>query len=133
MNCPHCSDEVLIAIEHNEVEVDYCVGCKGIWLDAGELELLLGDAEAARKYLSIGSPVEIPKGEAHRKCPECNKRMTKEGTRSDPPVVFDHCPKDHGIWLDHQELETMLAHLEETETSTEVGRYLHDIFSSHNA
>lgn len=130
MQCPHCRDEVLIAIEYESVEVDYCVGCKGVWLDAGEIELLLGDADATAAYLSIGSPCGVPAGEKPRKCPECGKVMTKEGTESTPPVIFDHCPKGHGMWLDHSELETMLKHMNENGTPTEVGRYLNDIFDS---
>ena len=132
MQCPHCPEEVLIAIEYESVEVDYCVSCKGIWLDSGELELLLEDTEAAEAYLSIGSPVVVPAGEKPRKCPECDKVMTKEGTNSEPPVIFDHCPKGHGMWLDHEELETMLKHLDENGTPSEVGRYLHEIFDSEN-
>ena len=40
MNCPVCS-EAMVVLELHEVEVDHCVTCKGIWLDSGELELLL--------------------------------------------------------------------------------------------
>lgn len=133
MKCPHCIDEELIAIETEQVEVDYCTECKGIWLDSGELELLLGNEESATAYLSIGNPVETPTGEKLRVCPECDTNMDKEGTESDPPVIFDHCPKGHGIWLDHNELETMLSHLEDNGTPSEVGRYLADIFASEKA
>ncbi len=129
MKCPHCTDEVLIALEMNQVEVDYCTECKGIWLDSGELELLLGNEQTAHDYLSIGSPVDAPKGEAHRKCPECDKRMTKEGTESTPPVIFDHCPKGHGIWLDHNELETMLSHIGD-DKNVAVTEHLMSIFGS---
>jgi Zn-finger nucleic acid-binding protein len=109
MDCPHCKDEVLVAIEYDRVEVDYCAVCKGIWLDAGELELLFGDREAAEALLSIGSPVELPASEAPRKCPICDTVMTKEATTEDPPVIFDHCPNADGMWLDHGELETILS------------------------
>lgn len=129
MNCPHCTDEVLIALEYSQVEVDYCTECKGIWLDSGELELLLGNEQAAHDYLSIGSPVDHPHGEAHRKCPECDKRMTKEGTQAEPPVIFDHCPRGHGIWLDHNELETMLSHISDDQNAA-VTEHLMSIFGT---
>ena len=48
MKCPHCIDEELIAIETEQVEVDYCTECKGIWLDSGELELLLGNGQSSK-------------------------------------------------------------------------------------
>ncbi len=41
MNCPVCK-EPMIVLELDEVEIDHCISCGGIWLDAGELELLIG-------------------------------------------------------------------------------------------
>ena len=38
------------------MEIDYCTGCKGVWLDAGELEMLLDDEGKAKKL--IGSFVK---------------------------------------------------------------------------
>lgn len=40
MDCPVCGDK-LKAIEKYGVEVDICPGCKGVWLDRGELEKIL--------------------------------------------------------------------------------------------
>jgi Zn-finger nucleic acid-binding protein len=40
MICPVCGDK-LRAIERSGIEIDICPGCKGIWLDRGELEKLL--------------------------------------------------------------------------------------------
>ena len=40
MDCPVCGDK-LRAIEKYSVEVDVCPGCKGVWLDRGELEKIL--------------------------------------------------------------------------------------------
>ena len=132
MKCPHCTDEVLISIEYEQVEVDYCIVCKGIWLDVHEIELLLGGEEAAQAYLSVGTPCEAPPGEAIRKCPERDKDLTKEQTSSDPPVVFDHCTSGDGVWLDHGELEHMLAQVTKDTELTEVGKYLMEIFGSKN-
>jgi Zn-finger nucleic acid-binding protein len=40
MDCPVCGDK-LRAVEKYGVEVDICPGCKGVWLDRGELEKIL--------------------------------------------------------------------------------------------
>ncbi|MEI6503971.1 MAG: zf-TFIIB domain-containing protein [Armatimonadota bacterium] len=40
MNCPVC-DEKLREVEKYGVEIDVCPGCKGVWLDRGELEKML--------------------------------------------------------------------------------------------
>ncbi len=39
MRCPKCGME-LIEIDYKEVKVDKCSECDGIWLDAGELEVV---------------------------------------------------------------------------------------------
>ncbi|QQS37616.1 MAG: zf-TFIIB domain-containing protein [Ignavibacteriales bacterium] len=39
MHCPKCGQQ-LIEINYKNIAVDKCSGCEGIWLDAGELELI---------------------------------------------------------------------------------------------
>lgn len=40
MNCPVCSEQLLLS-EKQEIEIDYCPKCRGIWLDRGELEKIV--------------------------------------------------------------------------------------------
>lgn len=40
MNCPKCLTPLTIG-ERKNVEIDYCQTCRGIWLDAGELDKIL--------------------------------------------------------------------------------------------
>ncbi|WP_316823162.1 zf-TFIIB domain-containing protein [Pedobacter gandavensis] len=40
MNCPNCQETLLMTVRNN-VEIDYCPKCRGIWLDRGELDKLL--------------------------------------------------------------------------------------------
>jgi len=47
MKCPVCSDQVLTMSERQGVEIDYCPGCRGVWLDRGELDKLIEKSEAA--------------------------------------------------------------------------------------
>jgi Zn-finger nucleic acid-binding protein len=42
--CAECEGAVLDRVNHDNVEIDTCPKCKGVWLDAGELELLVGRA-----------------------------------------------------------------------------------------
>lgn len=42
--CASCGGAVLERVQHDNVEIDTCPKCKGVWLDAGELELLSGRA-----------------------------------------------------------------------------------------
>ena len=40
MKCPNC-EETLIMTERQEVEIDYCPKCRGVWLDKGELDKII--------------------------------------------------------------------------------------------
>jgi uncharacterized protein len=44
MKCPNCN-ETLLMTHRNNIEIDYCPSCRGVWLDKGELDKLL-DYEA---------------------------------------------------------------------------------------
>lgn len=44
MQCPLCLDSPLEPKYVGATEVDICPKCRGIWLDRGELDRLLGDA-----------------------------------------------------------------------------------------
>lgn len=39
MKCPKCGHD-LVEREMHQVKVDVCSGCGGVWLDAGELDLV---------------------------------------------------------------------------------------------
>jgi len=41
MKCPVCSDKDLLMTERQGVEIDYCPGCRGVWLDRGELDKII--------------------------------------------------------------------------------------------
>src|ERR1700741_3721258 len=44
MKCPVCKTPDLLMTERQNVEIDYCPTCRGIWLDRGELDKLLARA-----------------------------------------------------------------------------------------
>ena len=47
MQCPRCEGTSLTLSERQNVEIDYCQKCRGIWLDRGELDKLIERAEQA--------------------------------------------------------------------------------------
>ena len=103
MDCPVCTN-AMITLELEEVEIDYCTDCGGIWLDAGELEELLGQADKATQLLA--SFKADPKcAEKPRKCPICDKKMQKIVVgQSQPTLLIDKCAKGDGLWFDNGEL-----------------------------
>ena len=97
----------MVVFELDEVETDYCTECKGIWLDAGELEILFEDADEAVRLLASFTPTETD--EAKRPCPICRKSMHKVCLgHGDKAVLIDRCVKSHGLWFDRGELAEVL-------------------------
>ena len=62
MKCPICPDENLMMTERQGIEIDYCPGCRGVWLDRGELDKIIERSAAAapsrakEAYLEPGRP-----------------------------------------------------------------------------
>lgn len=108
MLCPVCRVEMFI-LEVDQVEADYCRQCKGIWLDPGELELLLEMAHADTGHLhrAISHGGHVPRGQK-RRCPICRRKMFQLATAGHPPVVVDRCRWGHGLWLDDKELSQLI-------------------------
>lgn len=105
MNCPSCK-ETLVILELHEIEIDFCTNCKGIWLDAGELELMLdGEYEKAKLIQSL--EIIDDSKEKRIKCPICSKKMEKV-RHKDVDTIADKCIKNHGIWFDEGELEEVI-------------------------
>ena len=125
MDCPICKT-AMIVLELDEVEIDYCTDCRGIWLDAGELELLLGTATESKEVLQSFTPAETT--EAARKCPICLKKMEKVlvgGTGQ--PELIDRCKQEHGLWFDAGELENVLK-MGHFDAKGKVPRLLSELF-----
>ena len=117
----------MITLELSEVEIDYCTGCDGIWLDAGELELLLENSGKAEKLIH-SFKVQPRTTETHRKCPICMKKMQKiiVGT-SEPELMIDKCTKGHGLWFDKGELQNIFDRAQ-LDRENKIQKLLADMF-----
>jgi Zn-finger nucleic acid-binding protein len=126
MDCPVCKN-AMIVLELAEVEVDYCTDCGGIWLDAGELELLLGHSQQTKQLLD-SFKTDSTCTEKRRKCPICLKKMQKVVVGpSTPPVLIDKCTRGDGLWFDHGELQNILDKAE-LDKDNKIQKLLADIF-----
>jgi len=110
MLCPVCKVDMFV-LEFEQVEIDFCYTCGGVWLDSGELEMIGERAGAVRQDLLRALETRegrAPK-EGTRRCPVCRRRLLEVRTESDPPVVVDRCSREHGLWFDHGELAAVVA------------------------
>lgn len=135
MECPACTS-VLVVVEREGIELDWCLECRGLWFDEGELELL-GEKVGRTldsQDLGQGSGDTISKG--HRKCPRCPEKMERIilALGQTSPVEIDRC-RDHGFWLDRGELGLVLQRLKPDEDSDEelVLEFLGETFSAQAA
>lgn len=107
MDCPACGN-AMITLELADVEIDHCVGCGGIWLDAGELELLMDDRQKA-SHLLASFQEDRSSAEKPRKCPICSRKMAKIIVGpTKPALLIDKCRRGDGLWFDRGELQDVL-------------------------
>jgi hypothetical protein len=52
LHCPKCGQQ-LGQERYGQVEVDVCAGCKGLWLDANELEAIMESAKGSNPFQSF--------------------------------------------------------------------------------
>lgn len=121
----------MITLELNNVEIDYCTDCSGIWLDAGELELLLGEPDKAKDLINSFKQ-DSSSAEKIRKCPICDKKMQKIIVGSSQPVLLiDKCKRGDGLWFDRGELHDIFKRAK-LDKENKIQELLNDIFSHGN-
>ncbi len=45
MQCPSCGKDLIMS-ERQGIEIDFCLGCRGVWLDRGELDKIIERSSA---------------------------------------------------------------------------------------
>ena len=112
MTCPICKAVELSPhwMAWTQQKVQRCPKCKGMWLDAKQLEEALGE---------VGVALRPPPGSrlVGRKCPNCRRRMV----HFDYPGTFvgiEMCVLCPGIWLDKgefKEVQTVRSYLRQAD------------------
>jgi len=124
----------MVTLEWQDVEIDYCVRCRGVWLDAGELQDIVGatdDGAAARADELELALAAARKAHGRRRCPRCYRRLqtftVTLGEGSD--LVMDRCRQGHGYWFDGGELQRYLTARDfGTAAGERVWNFLREVF-----
>jgi uncharacterized protein len=114
MRCPIDKSDMIV-VEHQNIELDYCLKCRGVWFDSGELDLLVAVLKSQGADLSheeLLTPQSAKVSEAKRKCPICGHKMDKVWIGKEPRVLIDSCPQGDGLWFDGGELHQVLCQME---------------------
>lgn len=122
MKCPSCKS-VMVTLELNDVEIDHCFRCGGIWLDAGELESLLHNHD---KSIELIKSIET---KSRMKCPICGRKMDKVLWKEGTAISLDKCCYNDGIWFDNGELMMILE--SDSDSDSRVVSILKDVFRMH--
>ena len=137
MICPVCKSDMIV-VEYNNIELDHCNDCHGVWFDSTELELLLKSMKLESQNLLLDDILKSPEAESpekKRKCPICSKKMKKTTIGEHPGVLVDVCPLGHGLWFDGGEMSQLLKHLTgkqpaEQGTQKQITGFLGEVFKA---
>lgn len=111
MKCPKCNVDLVPAVRH-KVNMSVCPSCKGMWLDAQELDQLeneafdLGEDE---KGTLVYDATPTTAG-----CPECGAPLQRFNYHA-YALVLEFCPNQHGYWLEADEDERVLQLMKKEE------------------
>jgi Zn-finger nucleic acid-binding protein len=115
-----------VQTKRDDIEVEYCPSCRGMWLSRQELEELedevfdLGDDEKGTLIFSATT--------TNRKCPQCSKPMKRFKYRL-YDLEVDFCEDGHGFWLDADEDKRILELMKQEEADLERKVFAEDRFA----
>lgn len=103
--CPRCNI-TLDCRRKDDIEIDSCPRCGGLWLDRGEFDVLTAESTVYReeKLDKEYSRPQLPESIEYIPCVRCGKLMVKKNYGHISGVIIDECGR-HGVWLDNGEFE----------------------------
>ena len=98
MQCPKC-DSAMEIVECDEVEIDRCTTCSGIWFDRGEAEAMSNRWIA--EFVDVGDPKLGEKMDEIDaiNCPRCGTQMRRFFDVEESQLQYEECD-DHGKFFD---------------------------------
>lgn len=107
--CPKCASYMFPG-QKRGVQIDCCSGCKGIWLDSGELAQIAKTDNDLPQEDFTPSPTQYP-------CPHCGVKLATRQYSHQEPMMVDLCTRCNGIYLDNGEMQKIDALSRTVETS----------------
>jgi PAT family beta-lactamase induction signal transducer AmpG len=103
MRCPKCRAD-MEQIDFEGTEIDRCVICKGIWFDAGEIELMRDKAAAVAIDIGDASVGKQSNTIDRYQCPRCSGSMVRVVDPQQRHIWYETCSSCSGSFLDAGEL-----------------------------
>ena len=109
MECPKCQAQMEVVL-FEEVEVDRCVRCGGLWFDVLEHEELRDRAGA--ETIDTGPRWQAAMHDVQGKvfCPADGTLMVRMVNAAQPHIWVESCPVCHGTFFDAGEFTNFKEH-----------------------
>jgi Zn-finger nucleic acid-binding protein len=111
--CPRC-EQALGPRLVNDIVIDECMGCRGLFLDHVAIKRIVTDRQQARAEALLGALPKVeavadrpPPGKFYIKCPICSVVMNRKLFASGAGVIIDVC-RTHGTYFDGGELPRII-------------------------
>jgi Zn-finger nucleic acid-binding protein len=103
MECPRCDGTTLTEAKIDDVVVDHCAKCSGMWLDFAQLERVLSRESRALRNLLPETPPGPQPHDRLLMCPRCRGSLIKMRAMPDT-VTYYSCMTCYGRWVDGSEI-----------------------------
>jgi Zn-finger nucleic acid-binding protein len=111
--CPRCS-AALHALRIDDIVIDECGGCRGVFLDHAAIKRITVDRSQARAEVLLGvllrvelNPVPSAGQKMYLPCPVCHVVMNRRLFAAGTGVIIDVC-RAHGTFFDAGELPQII-------------------------
>jgi Zn-finger nucleic acid-binding protein len=96
-------------VTYQNIEVDRCINCKGLWFDMLEREHL--DDLKGSEAIDIGPAHKEPRDEVVRiNCPVCHTPMIRMVDLNHPSIWYESCKVCYGLFYDAGEFREHKEH-----------------------
>ena len=99
MKCPKC-DAAMESVKYQEIEVDRCSSCGGLWFDMLEKE----DLKALKGAEAIDTGGRSTGAKFNKvadvDCPVCHVKMIRMVDKDQPNIWFESCTSCYGVFFD---------------------------------
>lgn len=106
MNCPKCQSKFEV-VSMDEIQVERCLGCQGLWFDMLEKEDLV-KIEGSEK-IDIGNDQvgEEFTNLRNINCPHCTVKMIPMVDKDQVHIKYESCPICYGTFFDAGEFRDL--------------------------
>ena len=106
MKCPKC-ESPMEEVAFDQVKIDRCTSCKGIWFDEFELTDLK-ETEGSETVDTGDSKTGSEQNKIDRiNCPKCNTQMIRMVDARQSHIWFEHCVTCSGHYFDAGEFRDL--------------------------